>query len=523
MGYWGIAYALGANYNKAWELFAPGEVDGVLPRIKDALDQAMKLEIQGTDLERRLLGALRARMPDDLRTRDYERWNLAYRSAMKKVYQIHPSNLDIASLYAESMMILTPWKLWDIHTGLPTPKSHALETQTVLEKAMTDSPEQSTRHPGILHFYIHLIEMSSSPEKALRAADALLGLVPDSGHLQHMPSHIYFLIGDYQRSVSCNILGVQADEAYVSERGRGGFYLVYRLHNMGFIVYSAMFAGQFQVALRYTEMIEAELPEELVGSVGHFVEAMCATRVQVYVRFGRWGEIKRMGLPLKKDVYPITTAFIHWGKAIAFSATGDVKNAEQERERYLQAVDRVPKTALIFPNLARDVLAVGTAFLDGELEYRKTNHTLAFDRLRESIRLYDGLTYAEPWSWLTPVRHAYAALNLEQGNVEEALRTYFADLGYNDDLPRAHQHPNNIWALSGTYESLKRLGREDEARMVWPLLRTARATADVEVEVSCFCRIEGVGKGKDLVQQGEAVGRSGIEDGTSDSCCTRTT
>jgi tetratricopeptide (TPR) repeat protein len=525
MAYWGIAYSLGANYNKTWELFEPGEVDCVLPKIKAALDRINELEVKGDKLETALIGSLRARMPDDLERRDYEQWNRAYIAAMREVYKTFPDNLDVTALYAEAMMVLTPWKLWDVHTGLPAPGSLAVEIETVLETAMKRFPSQADRHPGILHFYIHLTEMSSSPEKALPAANALQDLLPDAGHIQHMPSHIYFLAGDYQRAIRSNQLAVQADEKYVNLRGPGGFYLVYRMHSMEFIVYSAMFAGQYQVAMRYVEMIERNLPlgVDLGTSAGYFIEATYAIRVQVYVRFGRWDEIKALPLPSDPSVYPITTAFTHWGKAIAHSATRDVPAAEASQKLYLDAFQKVPATALMFPNTARDVLSVGTAFLQGELEYRKGNYDTAFSSLEESIRLYDNLVYTEPWSWLTPVRHAYAALKLEQGCVSEALSVYYADLGFNDTLARAHQHPGNIWALRGAYECLLKLGkeREGEARIVWALLRTAMAMADVEVEVSCFCRIGERGdEGEDLVRQGESIGR--VEDGVGKEktgCC----
>ncbi|KAG7532034.1 hypothetical protein FFLO_03909 [Filobasidium floriforme] len=407
MAYWGIAYALGANYNKTWEIFEPGEVESVLPKIKAALDRISELEVKGDQLETALIGSLRARMPDDLERRDYEQWNRAYIAAMREVYKTFPDNLDVTALYAEAMMVLTPWKLWDVHTGLPAHGSLAVEIENVLESAMKRFPLLADRHPGILHFYIHLTEMSSSPEKALPAANALQDLLPDAGHIQHMPSHIYFLAGDYQRAIRSNQLAVQADEKYVNLR------------------------GQYRVAMRYVEMIERNLPlgVDLGTSAGYFIESTYAIRVQVYVRFGRWDEIKSLSLPSDPSVYPITTAFTHWGKAIAYSATRDVPAAEASQKLYLSAFEKVPATALMFPNTARDVLSVGTAFLQGELEYRKGNYDTAFSSLEESIRLYDNLVYTEPWSWLTPVRHAYAALKLEQGYVSEALSVYYADLG----------------------------------------------------------------------------------------------
>lgn len=186
MGYWGIAYALGANYNKTWELYAKGEVEKTVPHIRAALDQVKRRNLRGTELEQSLVHALDARMPQDLTNRDYSTWNTKYAHAMRDVYTRFPENIDVAAIFAESLMVLTPWRLWDLTTGLPAANSHAAEIRGILETAMATS--EGRRHPGLLHFYIHLMEMSSTPELALPAANALPSLVPDAGHLQHMPS-----------------------------------------------------------------------------------------------------------------------------------------------------------------------------------------------------------------------------------------------------------------------------------------------------------------------------------------------
>ncbi|KAI5448850.1 hypothetical protein NCC49_006071 [Naganishia albida] len=491
MAYWGVAYALGANYNKTWELYAKGEVDATIPHIHAALQEIKRRNLSGTELEQSLVAALDARMPRDLTDRDYAKWNTKYAHAMRDVYRRFPADVDVAAIFAESLMVLTPWRLWDLTTGHPAPGSHAAEIRQILETAMTT--EQGKRHPGLLHFYIHLMEMSPTPESALPAANALRNLVPDAGHLQHMPSHIYFLIGDYPRAIDANLAGIAADERYIAQTGReGGFYLVYRLHNMQFVVYAAMFSGQYELALQHVEMIERNVPLDLVHTLGDFIEATYAIRLQVYVRFGKWQLLKALSIPEDQALFPITTAFTYWARAIAYSATRDVPSAEREQRRYLDAVGNVPETRLMFPNTARQVLGVGTAFLSGELEYRKGNFSLAFTHLEESIKRYDSLVYCEPWSWMTPPRHAYAALLLEQGHTRRALETYFADLGFNPTLARAHQHPLNIWALVGAEECLKVLGREEERGIVKTLSRAARAVADVQVDVSCLCRIDRV-------------------------------
>jgi tetratricopeptide (TPR) repeat protein len=214
-----------------------------------------------------------------------------------------------------------------------------------------------------------------------------------------------------------------------------------------------------------------------------------------------WADLLEIPLPSDPVTYSVTTAFVHYGKGIAYAALNQVDKAIEQRDLYFGAIKRVPSTRLVFPNKASEVFKVGTAMLNGEIEYRRQKYDLAFTHLRESIRTYDNLLYAEPWSWMQPTRHTYAALKLEQGDVEEALATYAEDLGLDGKLARSFWHPKNVWALHGYYECLKRLGREGsgEGRMIKVELDLALAVADIEIESSCFCRLDvrkKVGEGK---------------------------
>jgi len=490
MGYWGIAYALGGDYNHQWTLFGVGEIDTVLPKIREAVDKGNKAT-GASELERGLMNALDARMPQSNEDRDCDAWDKRYMDAMQKVYEGYPDDLDVAALYAESMMIQTPWNLWDLHTGKPTSKSYALEIERVLEKALQD-PESDT-HAGLLHFYIHLEEMSQSPEKAVVAGDKLLHLVPDGGHSTHMPSHLDILIGDYRRAITSNALAIEADAKYINIHGLDGFFTTYALHNYASLIYAAMFNGQSRVALKYTTEMERLLESDWCHSVhGDFMESSGSTRVHVLVRFGVWTDLLELPLPSDPVTYSVTTAFVHYGKGIAHAALNQVDKAIEQRDFYLEAIKRVPSTRLVFPNKASEVFKVGTAMLNGEIEYRRQNYDLAFTHLRESITAYDNLLYAEPWSWMQPTRHTYAALKLEQGHIEEALATYAEDLGLDGKLARSFWHPKNVWALHGYYECLKRLGRDEggEGRMIKVELDLALAVADIEIESSCFCRLD---------------------------------
>lgn len=226
-----------------------------------------------------------------------------------------------------------------------------------------------------------------------------------------------------------------------------------------------------------------------------WLEAFLGMRFHALIRFGRWHDILALPMPADPGLYCVTTAMLHYARGVALSSTHRVPEAETERRLFHEAVARVPETRMLFNNTCADILAIASAMLDGELEYRKGNHDAAFAALERSIELDDNLPYDEPWGWMQPTRHAYGALLLEQGRVEEAEAVYRADLGIDGTLPRALQHPNNVWSLHGLHECLTRLGRTGEAQMVAQQLRLAAALADVPVEASCFCRLDAITAG----------------------------
>jgi hypothetical protein len=220
-----------------------------------------------------------------------------------------------------------------------------------------------------------------------------------------------------------------------------------------------------------------------------WLEGFLTMRVHVLVRFGRWSDILELPLPADPVLYSVTTAMLHYARGVACSALGRIAEAEREREWFGRARATVPASRTIFNNTCTEILAIAAAMLEGELEYRKGNVEAAFAHLRDSITLDDGLPYDEPWSWMQPTRHAYGALLLEQGRVAEAEAVYRADLGFDDTLPRACQHPGNVWSLHGYHECLVRLGKLGEARIIEQQLRFAAALADTPVTASCFCRL----------------------------------
>lgn len=496
LAYWGIAYAAGCNYNKPWEAFRAEELRQALAAIQEALAKARACADGASPVERALIDALRHRHPADVAgPREFAAWNDAYAGAMRPLYAQYRDDLDVASLFAEALINRTPWKLWDLASGQPAEGASTLEAVEVLEHAMRQAEAVGgDPHPGLLHMYVHTMEMSPHPERALRAADALRELAPDAGHLRHMPSHIDVLCGHYYEAVVANRRAIEADDRYLAREGPINFYTLYRCHNHHFKLYAAMFLGQYRTALRAAQDLAAAIPEELLRvelpPMADWLEGFVPMKVHAYIRFGKWDEILAEPFHADRELYSVTTAMQHYARGIAYAATGHIPEAEVERARFVEAVARVPETRYVFNNKCTDILAVAAAMLDGELEYRKGNIVRAFEHLRHAVVLDDTLPYDEPWGWMQPARHALGALLLEQGRVAEAEQVYRDDLGLNDTLSRATQHPDNVWSLHGLVECLHRQHRHAEARAPEARLDLARARADVPIAASCFCRLE---------------------------------
>ncbi|MDR7420139.1 MAG: tetratricopeptide repeat protein [Armatimonadota bacterium] len=496
MAYWGIAYASGSNYNKPWEAFREDELQQALTGIRQAMAGALAHVTSASPVEQALIRALVHRYPPETAAPDaFSAWNDAYAGAMREVYAAFPDDLDVCSLFAEALINRTPWKLWDLRSGRPADGANTLEAVEVLEAALGRIERDGLDpHPGLLHMYVHTMEMSPHPERALRAADTLRDLVPDAGHLRHMPSHIDVLCGHYYDAVIANTKAIAADARYLDREGPINFYTLYRCHNYHFKLYAAMFLGQYRTAIDAANAMVATIPEELLRvespPMADWLEGFVSTKMHAYIRFGKWDEIMAEPFPPDRDLYCVTTAMQHYARAIACAITGRIRQAETERRSFAEAVARVPDTRYIFNNRCADILAVAAEMLNGELEYRKGNVEPAFAHLRQAVVLDDSLPYDEPWGWMQPARHALGALLLEQGRVAEAERVYRDDLGLNSTLSRASQHPDNVWSLQGLVECLHRQHKHAEAETMQRRLDLAKARADVPIHASCFCRLD---------------------------------
>jgi tetratricopeptide (TPR) repeat protein len=309
-----------------------------------------------------------------------------------------------------------------------------------------------------------------------------------------MPSHIDILCGHYHDAVVANNKAIVADRKYLEREGALNFYTLYRCHNYHFKLYSAMFLGQYKPSMQAANEMIATTPEELLRveqpPMADWLEGFISMKMHVLVRFGQWQEIINAPLPDDPQLYCVTTAMMHYAKAIAHASSGNVSAAEEAHKGFAEACARVPESRYIFNNKCVDILAIAAQMLHGEVEYRKGNHDQAFNSLRQAVELDDNLPYDEPWGWMQPARHALGALLLEQGRVDEAEQVYRADLGLDKTLSRASQHPENVWSLHGYVECLKRQDKRAEAVAAEMRLDLALARADVPINASCYCRLE---------------------------------
>ncbi|MFK7875049.1 MAG: hypothetical protein AB8B71_04610 [Paracoccaceae bacterium] len=484
MAHWGIAYALGPNYNKPWEIFDPREKAPCITRSNSAIKSGLAVAQTPQDIA--LLHALSHRIPDDPDVEDFQPYADGFADAMRDVHARWPEDLDITSIFAESLMNRTPWRLWDFWKGCPNPKGSAVEAQSVLETAF--KRDAAWHHPGLLHMYIHLMEMSPTPELALRHGDRLTGLAPDAGHLVHMGTHIDVLCGDYQTVVARNLAAAEVDKTFKSYAGGANFYALYRIHNLHFALYGAMFLGQRAAALEIADRLRAEVPDEVVRVYPDLFETFVATKSHVLIRFGMWQDILHEPIPVDTQLYAVTHALVLYARAIAFANLGHEAQARKEAAAFEIAFAAIPEERQLFQNKARDVLELAHHMMWGEVMFKSGAKDEGLDHLRQAVHCDDGLLYEEPWAWPLPTRHALGALLMDAGHMAEAEAVYRADLGFDPTLPRPCQNPRNVWALQGLYECLVTRGEHVERPHIKALLDQAAARADIVIRASCLCR-----------------------------------
>ncbi|MFT6304658.1 MAG: tetratricopeptide (TPR) repeat protein [Granulosicoccus sp.] len=493
MAYWGIAYCAGPNYNMSWELFDEASLENALNTATESMALCEARVSGASVIEQALVSALHYRHPSTVPADDLYSWSRDYADKMRSVYEKFPDDPDVATFFAEALMNLTPWEMWDPLTGEIGEGAGTVEARDVLESALLKIKQAGpARHPGLLHLYIHLMEMSPTPEVALPAADELRDLVPDAGHLKHMSTHIDVLCGNYQDVVKSNHAGILADLKYWNKNGAMNFYSLYRIHNYHFKLYGAMFQGNFAAAMDAVKGISETVPDVLVRMESppmvDFIEGYMGMETHALVRFGRWQSLLDNPMPEDPKFYCTSAAMNCYGKGVAYAALGHDESARNSLQDFEEHAANVSDTRYIHVVSCQEILGVAREMLNGEIEYHAGNYELAFKYLRLAVKKEDALPYDEPWGWMMPCRHALGALLLEQNQVFEAMETYESDLGFNSTVIRSNQHPDNVWALMGLHECYQSLGMLSEARRIKPRLDVALARSDLDIKASCFCR-----------------------------------
>jgi hypothetical protein len=420
MPHWGMSLALGTNIND----IAPAE------RLKQAyahLAEAQKRRAAGSEVEQGLVDALAKRYVADA-TGDQMPREQAYSDAMGTLAKRFPDDLDVATLYAESLMNLRPWRLYSSE-GRPEPGTDAIVT--TLERVMKENPN----HPGANHYYIHAVEASTRPDRAIDAAGRLETLVPGAGHLVHMPAHIYIRTGQYARSARSNADAAAVDEKYFKATGATGFYpVMYYGHNLQFESAAAMYAGNFAQA-RGAAQRTVKLVDPVAGEMA-MVEPYAQQEVMVLLRFGRWDEVVAAAPPAPTRT--IQTALHHYARGAALAALGRGAEAAAAREAFIAASVKVAKDVTISANnTAVAMLQVAAHDLDGRIAMAGGNPAGAVDAFTRGVAAEDALSYNEPPDWLLPVRERLGVALLRASRARDAERVFREDLRRNVGNPRS--------------------------------------------------------------------------------------
>ena len=464
MNYWGAALACDGDIN--FPGFLPGMADLAWKQIQLAREHA----VDASPVEQALIEALARRYaehePDDRSSLDQ-----AYADAMRGVWKRYSDDPDVGSLFAESMMDLRPWNQWTAD-GKPEPGTD--EILATLETVLKNTPQ----HPFANHLYIHAVEASPHPERAIAAADRLRVLQPGLAHDVHMPSHIYIRVGHWEDAVTTNLEAVAADRRYRSVFGEPkGFIVFYAAHNHQMLAYAAMMTGQKRLAVQHIREMIQGIPEEDIKKYAEVVEPLCAEPYEVLIRFGLWDEI--LAEPDHPEFEVFTRAFRHAARGIAYAAKGDTKSARTEQSAFVEAAKLIPAENKFLNNSCASVLKVVTPMLNGEILVREGDLDGGLAELRKAVAAEDALNYDEPPGWILPVRHSLGANLMQAGRYTEAEQVY------RDDL--AHL-PENGWSLFGLARCLQLEGKRNEASAVQTRFQKVWANADMRITSSCLCQ-----------------------------------
>jgi tetratricopeptide (TPR) repeat protein len=442
MAYWGVAEAVGPNYNDpaSDERFAAAHV---------AIQKAVDLSANASPAEQAYIRALALRFPADPKA-DRRQAAEAYHDAMREVSKNFPDDLDAATLFAESGMNLHPWGLWH-RDG--TPEAGTEEIVATLESVIKRDPN----HMGAIHYYIHAVEASASPERALAAANRLAALAPSAGHLVHMPAHVYIRTGDYAAAVKTNQSAAIADRAYIKASGVQGLYpMMYYSHNLHFIAMCSAMSGDYAEAMKNAQMLAAHVRPHVKEMPP--LEGFATIPIAVDVRFRRWDDILKM--PKPSPEMKTETVFWHFARGMALAAKGKPDEAQADYQVVADAEKNTPEDiafAMPVNNKTKDVLKIARDVLGAKIALAKKDNASAIAQLQEAIKVQDSLKYNEPEDWFFPVRESLGAVLLMNGDAAGAEKVFREDLD---------RHPRNPRSLFGLEAALKAQKRDYDAAFV---------------------------------------------------------
>jgi tetratricopeptide (TPR) repeat protein len=458
---WGMAFAWGPNINApmgpeagraAWE----------------ALQEAQRRAPKASAVEREYIDALATRYVADPAA-DRAALDRAFADAMRGLHERHPDDLDAATLYAESLMDLTPW---NYYTPDGKPLEHTVEAIRVLESVLAREP----LHIGANHFLIHAFE-EYEPARAEAAADRLASLAPDAGHLVHMPTHIYWRVGRYDDAVALNEQAAAADVAFFAWCRASDVYATYYNHNLHFLWAAATTQGRADLALTTARRLAANIPLEEVAALP-FLEDWWPTPLFTLVRFGRWDAV--LAEPRPPDSLRYATAVWHYARGLSLARLGRLDEAQAEYAELETAANDAELAKLVFDpagGTAQERLRVGQHHLRGELAAVRGDLEAAASALEEAVWVQDSMNYIEPPAWYFPVRQALGAVLLQDGRAAEAEAVYRADL---------ERHPKNGWSLFGLAQALRAQDKAQDAQWAETGFANAWSKADVKLVASRF-------------------------------------
>jgi len=449
MAYWGVAEAIGPNYND------PAS-DDRFAGAHTAIQKAVDLSASASAAEQAYIKAMALRFPADPKA-DRRQAADAYHGAMREVAKQFPDDLDAATLFAESGMNLHPWGLWMVDG---TPREGTEEIVATLESVIKRDPN----HLGAIHYYIHSVEASKSPERALAGANRLAALAPAAGHIVHMPSHVYIRTGDYAAAVKSNQEAAAVDQTYIEASGAQGIYpLMYYSHNLHFIAMCAAMNGDYAEANKNGDLLAAHVAPHVKDMPP--LEGFMTIPIAVDVRFHKWDEVLKM--PSPDPGMKILTVFWHFARGMALAAKGEVNEAEAEYQVVSEAEKNTPEDmvfAMPVNNRAKDVLKIARDVLGAKIALAKKDNAGAIALLHAAVAAQDKLKYAEPEDWFFPVRESLGAALLMNGDNAGAEKVFREDLDH---------HPRNPRSLFGLQQGLRAQGKEYDAGFVQKQLQAS--------------------------------------------------